>query len=113
MPTVLRIGPYRFYFYSHEPNEPPHIHVDRDDLSAKIREDVMYRQTITCTIACEMGGHSTHGMAQIGGRRACHGSSASSCEATRISKSSRPNAAASCTPMGSPSRLKASGSEIE
>ena len=35
MPTVLRSGPYRFYFYSHEPNEPPHIHVDRDDLSAK------------------------------------------------------------------------------
>jgi hypothetical protein len=22
------------YFYSHEPNEPPHIHVDRDDQSA-------------------------------------------------------------------------------
>lgn len=35
MPTVLRSGPYRFYFYSHEPHEPPHIHVDRDDLSAK------------------------------------------------------------------------------
>jgi hypothetical protein len=35
VPTVLRIGPYRFYFYSHEPNEPKHIHVDRDDLSAK------------------------------------------------------------------------------
>jgi hypothetical protein len=35
MPTVLKIGPYRFYFYSHEPNEPPHIHVDRDNLSAK------------------------------------------------------------------------------
>ena len=35
MPTVLRIGPYRFHFYSHEPNEPPHIHIDRDDLSAK------------------------------------------------------------------------------
>ncbi|MGB2900898.1 MAG: DUF4160 domain-containing protein [Candidatus Acidiferrum sp.] len=35
MPTVLRTGPYRFYFYSHEPNEPRHIHVDRDDLSAK------------------------------------------------------------------------------
>ena len=33
MPTVLRSGPYRFYFYSHEPNEPPHI--DRDKLSAK------------------------------------------------------------------------------
>ena len=35
MPTVLRTGPYRFYFYSHEPNEPPHIHIDRDNLSAK------------------------------------------------------------------------------
>ncbi|MGO9127137.1 MAG: DUF4160 domain-containing protein [Terriglobales bacterium] len=35
MPTVLRSGPYRFYFFSHEPNEPSHIHVDREDLSAK------------------------------------------------------------------------------
>ena len=35
MPTVLRSGPYRFYFYSHETNEPPHIHVDRDDSSVK------------------------------------------------------------------------------
>lgn len=35
MPTVLNTGPYRFYFYSHEPNEPPHVHVDRDALSAK------------------------------------------------------------------------------
>jgi hypothetical protein len=31
----LLIGTYRFYFYSHEPNEPPHIHIDRDNLSAK------------------------------------------------------------------------------
>jgi hypothetical protein len=35
MPTALRSGPYRFYFYSHENDEPPHIHVDRDDSSAK------------------------------------------------------------------------------
>lgn len=35
MPTVLRIGSYRFHFYSREPNEPPHIHVARDDLEAK------------------------------------------------------------------------------
>jgi hypothetical protein len=34
-PAVLRTGPYRFYFHSHEPNEPPHVHVDRDDQSAK------------------------------------------------------------------------------
>ena len=35
MPVVFREGPYRFYFYSHEPNEPLHIHVDKDNLSAK------------------------------------------------------------------------------
>lgn len=42
MPTVLIIGPYRFYFYSHEPNEPPHIHVDRDDFSAKFWIEEIY-----------------------------------------------------------------------
>lgn len=35
MPTVLRTGPYRIYFYSHEPNEPPHVHIDREDQSSK------------------------------------------------------------------------------
>ena len=35
MPTVLKTGPYRFYFYSHETSEPPHVHIDRDDESAK------------------------------------------------------------------------------
>lgn len=35
MPTVKRRGPYRLYFYSHEPNEPPHVHIDRDGRSAK------------------------------------------------------------------------------
>jgi len=35
MPTVLRVGSYRFYFYSHEPNEPPHVHIDRDNSTAK------------------------------------------------------------------------------
>ena len=34
MPTVLRIGPYRFHFYSKEGNEPAHIHVARDELEA-------------------------------------------------------------------------------
>ena len=34
-PTVIRIGPYRFYFVSHDLNEPAHVHVDREDLSAK------------------------------------------------------------------------------
>ena len=35
MPTVLRYEAYRFYFYSHEPNELPHVHIDCDSLSAK------------------------------------------------------------------------------
>lgn len=35
MPTVLRIGPYRFFFYSGDGDEPPHVHVERDDNTAK------------------------------------------------------------------------------
>lgn len=35
MPTAMRAGPYRLYFYSHDLSEPPHVHVDRDDQSAK------------------------------------------------------------------------------
>ena len=35
MPTVMRIGPYRFHFYSRENHEPPHIHVERDENEAK------------------------------------------------------------------------------
>ena len=35
MPTVLRTGPYRFYFYSADGIEPPHVHVERDHQTAK------------------------------------------------------------------------------
>jgi hypothetical protein len=35
MPTVLRIGAYRFYFYNNEKGEPPHIHVQRERFLAK------------------------------------------------------------------------------
>jgi len=35
MPTILRKGPYRVYFFSHDGTEPPHVHVDRDRKSAK------------------------------------------------------------------------------
>lgn len=35
MPTILRIKGFRVYFYSHEPDEPPHVHVDRSGSSAK------------------------------------------------------------------------------
>lgn len=35
MPTVLRIGPYRFFFYAGDRHEPPHVHVEREDKLAK------------------------------------------------------------------------------
>ena len=35
MPTVLRVGPYRLFFYSADGGEPPHIHVERDASIAK------------------------------------------------------------------------------
>jgi hypothetical protein len=35
MPTILRSGPYRVYFTSHDRGEPPHVHVDREKFSAK------------------------------------------------------------------------------
>ncbi|MCO6455665.1 MAG: DUF4160 domain-containing protein [Pirellulaceae bacterium] len=36
MPTVLRVGPYRFFFYAGDGDEPAHVHVERDDSEAKV-----------------------------------------------------------------------------
>lgn len=35
MPTVMRIGSHRFFFYSNEGSEPPHVHVQSGEKSAK------------------------------------------------------------------------------
>jgi hypothetical protein len=35
MPTVLKVGEFRFFFFSNEGNEPVHIHVESDDKYAK------------------------------------------------------------------------------
>lgn len=35
MPTILRIGPYRFFFFSEESGEPVHVHVIREQTQAK------------------------------------------------------------------------------
>ena len=35
MPTVLSIGPYRFFFGSLDYGEPPHIHARRENKVAK------------------------------------------------------------------------------
>ncbi|MGH7541745.1 MAG: DUF4160 domain-containing protein [Gemmatimonadota bacterium] len=36
MPSIPGIpGPYRFFFYSFDCNEPQHVHVERDDATCK------------------------------------------------------------------------------
>jgi hypothetical protein len=35
MPTTFRLGPYRFFFYANDSNEPPHVHVQRERFKAK------------------------------------------------------------------------------
>lgn len=35
MPTILRKGPYRFFFFSEESGEPVHVHVIREQTEAK------------------------------------------------------------------------------
>ena len=35
MPTIARVGPYRFFFFANEAREAPHIHVQRDRSLAK------------------------------------------------------------------------------
>jgi hypothetical protein len=36
LPTVLRSGPYRLFFYSADCDEPPHVHVEREEFEAKL-----------------------------------------------------------------------------
>ncbi len=36
MRTVLRVGPYRFFFFAGDRAEPPHVHVERDANRAKV-----------------------------------------------------------------------------
>lgn len=35
MPTVHRESGYRFFFYSNENDEPPHVHVEQAEFGAK------------------------------------------------------------------------------
>ena len=45
MPTVPRHGPYRFFFYASDRDEPSHIHVERDDNVAKFWLDPVRLQS--------------------------------------------------------------------
>jgi hypothetical protein len=35
VPTIARLGPYRFFFYSGDRGEPRHVHVEREEMLAK------------------------------------------------------------------------------
>ena len=35
MPTIFKVGPYRFFFYASDRDEPMHIHVEREANVAK------------------------------------------------------------------------------
>lgn len=58
MPTALRVGPYRFYFYSHDCAEPRHIHADRENRSAKFWLDPE-------VILAENYGYSRHELREV------------------------------------------------
>ncbi|HEX5479970.1 MAG TPA: DUF4160 domain-containing protein [Dehalococcoidia bacterium] len=36
MPTVLRVGPYRFFFFAGDRDEPAHVHVESGSNMAKL-----------------------------------------------------------------------------
>jgi hypothetical protein len=57
MPTVLRVGPFRFFFVSVDYSEPPHIHVSRENKVAKFWLDPVALQ--------KAGGFSRHELDSI------------------------------------------------
>jgi len=57
MPTFLRSGPYRFFVYAGDRDEPQHVHVERDDNVAKYWLDPIRVQ--------RSGGFSRRDMARI------------------------------------------------
>ncbi len=55
MPTVLRSGPYRFFFYSSDRDEPVHVHVERNDNAAKFWLQPVRLQETSGFKASELG----------------------------------------------------------
>jgi hypothetical protein len=63
MPTALRLGPYRFYFYTHDCDEPRHMHVDCENKSAKFWLD----PDVTLAENCGYSRSELHDIARIMG----------------------------------------------
>ncbi len=47
MPTILRLLGFRFYFYSDEGNEPPHVHVEKGDSRGKVWLDPLKEEDLS------------------------------------------------------------------
>ena len=45
MPTILKAGRYRFFFYSSDRNEPIHVHIEADEKIAKVWLDPIRLET--------------------------------------------------------------------
>jgi len=55
MPTVFRTGPYRFFFYAGDRDEPPHIHIEQDEKIAKFWLDPIRLQSSGGFARTELG----------------------------------------------------------
>jgi hypothetical protein len=58
MPTILTIGPYRFFFVSQDSAEPLHIHIQRERMVAKFWLDPL--------VLDKSGGFQSHELTTIG-----------------------------------------------
>ena len=56
----MRIGAFRFYFYSHEPNEPPHIHVDCGEATIKL-----WLETVEVAKSRDFRAHEISGISKM------------------------------------------------
>jgi hypothetical protein len=60
MPTVRRIGSARFFFYSNEGAEPPHIHVEQGGATAKF-----WLEPVSLASSNRFRGHELRGLERI------------------------------------------------
>lgn len=44
MPTIFRLLGFRFFFYSNESNEPPHVHLEKGDAEGKYWIDPLEKE---------------------------------------------------------------------
>jgi hypothetical protein len=60
MPTVMRTGPFRLFFFSNERSEPPHIHVEAAEKYAKFWLD-----PVSIAGSSNFGGHELTDLGRI------------------------------------------------